>query len=185
MSVDTLHWETAQAELGKLHLGTLIVIAIPVALGLFAMFFFGNYKVQLVATVLSCVLTPIFVLSGAMIRASLRHYRFARTDDGVLVCTGVFWRSEVFVPRVRIQHTDVTQGPLARRLDLSTLVLHTSGAKVVQLEIPGLRPARARQLRDELLIRELRQPDGTALATGFDSDPSISAGTSTGTESTP
>ncbi|MHC4948989.1 MAG: PH domain-containing protein, partial [Planctomycetota bacterium] len=41
---------------------------------------------------------------------------------GIEIRKGVWWRKVINVPRSRIQHTDVAQGPLLRRFGLATLV---------------------------------------------------------------
>lgn len=158
MQTELVQWESPQPELGRLRMVVLVICACALLLVLLLLWLSGNARAQQLAMLLTLPWTLVFGVLAWYLRAALRHYRFALLDDGVMLQSGVFWRSEVFVPRVRIQHTDVSQGPLARRLDLATLVLHTAGVKLVNLEIVGLRPERARQLRDELLIRELREP---------------------------
>ena len=44
-----------------------------------------------------------------------RHLRYRIDDVGITIRDGVFWRTWSALPRVRIQHTDVSQGPLQRR----------------------------------------------------------------------
>lgn len=88
-------------------------------------------------------------------RASVRHYRCELAPDGVLVHRGVFWQSETFVPGARIQHTEVTQGPLDRRWGMAEVVVHTAGVHLSTLSLPGLHHADALWLRDRLLERQL------------------------------
>lgn len=42
--------------------------------------------------------------------AYLARFRCTLLPDGLKVSRGIWWRSESFVPRSRIQHTDVNQG---------------------------------------------------------------------------
>ena len=47
------------------------------------------------------------------------RYTSYRVDDlGIEIRRGVFWRAVINVPRSRVQHTDVSQGPLERRFGL-------------------------------------------------------------------
>lgn len=81
-------------------------------------------------------------------------YRWASyrvSADGVLIRRGVYWRSVIHVPRSRIQHTDVSQGPVARRYGLATLVMHTAGTSNAEIKLMGLDAALAYQIRDSLL----------------------------------
>jgi uncharacterized protein len=71
--------------------------------------------------------------------------------DGLEISRGVFWRKIISVPRSRIQHTDVTQGPLQRSFELSTLVLYTAGAEHARVALDGLAFETALALRLDLL----------------------------------
>ena len=73
--------------------------------------------------------------------------------DGVLIRRGVWWRAEIFVPRARIQHTEVNQGPLDRRWGMASVGLHTAGTRLEHITLPGLPRDVAEQLRDGLLDR--------------------------------
>jgi membrane protein YdbS with pleckstrin-like domain len=96
----------------------------------------------------------VATLAAAHARASFRRYRCELAPDGVRVCRGVFWQSEVFVPGARIQHTEVNQGPLDRRWGMAKLVLHTAGVHLGTLSLVGLRHGDAAWLRDRLLERQ-------------------------------
>ena len=61
------------------------------------------------------------------------------------------WRSEISVPKSRVQHTDVSQGPLQRRFGLATLVLHTAGTQHAAVSLSGLSHEAALQIRDYLI----------------------------------
>ncbi|MEX2272160.1 MAG: PH domain-containing protein [Vicinamibacterales bacterium] len=81
-------------------------------------------------------------------------YRYAayRIDDlGMEIHSGAFIRSITTVPRSRVQHTDVEQGPLERRFGLGTLVVYTAGTHHARVELPGLEYDTAKRMRDMLL----------------------------------
>jgi uncharacterized protein len=80
-----------------------------------------------------------------------RHLRFAVDAAGIVIERGVFFRSHVALPRVRIQHTDVAQGPLQRRFGVGTLKFYTAGSAYTKIELPGLAHSAAVELRDALL----------------------------------
>ena len=103
-------------------------------------------------------LLPIYAgfAAALVIRyAVAAHSRFgyALLDDGLWLQSGVYWRKAVFVPRERVQHTEVNHGPLDRKMGLAKLVLHTAGLRLQHLTIPGLTDAQAHALRDDLLKR--------------------------------
>ena len=70
-------------------------------------------------------------------------------EHDLLVRRGVLVQRVTVVPDGRMQFGDVTAGPLDRRYDLATVVLHTAAA-VTDARIPGLRSAEATRLRDRL-----------------------------------
>lgn len=77
--------------------------------------------------------------------------RWRLDQRGMLIRQGVFWRREVSIPRSRVQHTDVTQGPLDRYLDLARLVIHTAGTHNASVTLAGLRHEDALAARDHLI----------------------------------
>lgn len=82
---------------------------------------------------------------------SYRYLRFGVDDTGIAIESGVLWRSKIALPRIRIQHTDVSQGPLERRYGVGTLKLYTAGSRHTRIELPGLNHDDAIALRDALL----------------------------------
>lgn len=83
-----------------------------------------------------------------------RHTGYRIDEQGLEIRTGVVWRRVINVPRSRVQHTDVVQGPLERRHGLGRLVVYTAGTEHSRVELPGLEHATAMALRDHLLPRE-------------------------------
>jgi membrane protein YdbS with pleckstrin-like domain len=78
------------------------------------------------------------------------HLGYQLGGDGLQVRHGVWWQTVTHVPRSRVQHTDVSQGPLERRYGLGTLVVYTAGTDHARVSLPGLAHEVARALRDEL-----------------------------------
>jgi len=81
-------------------------------------------------------------------------FSVAHLSDGVLIRRGVWWRTEMFVPRSRIQHTEINQGPLDRRWGMASVAIHTAGTRLERIIVPGLTRALAEALRDALLDRQ-------------------------------
>jgi hypothetical protein len=83
-----------------------------------------------------------------------RHASYKLDGQGIEIRKGVWWRSAIHVPRSRVQHTDVSQGPLESSHGLGTLVIYTAGTEYAMVDLPGLDHARALRIRDHLLPRE-------------------------------
>jgi membrane protein YdbS with pleckstrin-like domain len=83
--------------------------------------------------------------------AVYHHTSYRVGGDGLEIRRGVLWRKVINVPRTRVQHTDVSQGPLERAYGLGTLVVYTAGTEHARVSLPGLDHAVALRLRGELL----------------------------------
>jgi membrane protein YdbS with pleckstrin-like domain len=80
-----------------------------------------------------------------------RYISYGVDEDGIEIRAGVIWRSVTNVPRSRVQHIDVTQGPLERQYGLGRLVIYTAGTSDSKVQLPGLTHHVALELRDRLL----------------------------------
>lgn len=83
-----------------------------------------------------------------------RHTSYRVDETGLEITRGVYWRAITNVPRSRIQHTDVSQGPLERRHGLGTLVVYTAGTQHSEVKLPGLEFTVAQRIRAHLLPRD-------------------------------
>lgn len=96
--------------------------------------------------------TAVFaVVSYRWPALSYRHTSYTVDATGIEIRRGVYWRTVVAVPRSRVQHIDVSQGPLERSYGLSTLVIYTAGTEHSQVGLAGLDHQTALALRDRLL----------------------------------
>jgi membrane protein YdbS with pleckstrin-like domain len=111
---------------------------------------FGRWMVAIGAVAGYLLMVGLVVQHGRRYAAS---FRCALLPDGLMVSRGVWWRSETFVPRARIQHTEVRHGPIARHFGVATLRVFTAGSHVGVVEVDGLESAEAVALRDALLGR--------------------------------
>jgi uncharacterized protein len=82
-----------------------------------------------------------------------RHTSYTLDGEGIEIRSGVWWRQIVSVPRSRVQHIDVSQGPMERSYGLGRLVLYTAGTAHSRVELQGLSYAVAFALRNHLLPR--------------------------------
>ena len=80
-----------------------------------------------------------------------RHTSYRIDGAGIEIRRGVYWRTVTNVPRSRVQHTDVSQGPIERRFGLGTLVVYTAGTAHSKVNLSGLDFDVARRIRAHLL----------------------------------
>jgi membrane protein YdbS with pleckstrin-like domain len=85
----------------------------------------------------------------------LRYSRYRIDEQLIEIERGVLFRESVAIPRSRVQHLDVSQGPMMRRHGLGQLAIYTAGTEYSQVTLPGLSYEVAQSLRDRLLPREV------------------------------
>jgi membrane protein YdbS with pleckstrin-like domain len=85
-------------------------------------------------------------------RASWRRWRYQVADDALELRHGVLRRVHSAIPYFRVQHIDVTQGPVERAIGLARLVVHTASAGT-DATIPGIAAGDAEALRRLILAR--------------------------------
>jgi len=116
-----------------------------------------------VGVVLAIVVSPWWWLLGGtmlalflwllwLIPRQVRAIAYAERDDDLIIRWGIMFRKMVVVPYGRMQYVDVTAGPLARKLGIASVQLHTASAST-DASIEGLPPAEAERLREQLTAR--------------------------------
>ena len=99
----------------------------------------------------SIIVPPIALI--AIIVAPGRTYRrlgYALHAQLLQVVRGWLFYTDTLVPFVRVQHIDVTRGPIEKTFGTATLVVHTAGTHNSIVMLPGLSPERASEIRDEI-----------------------------------
>ena len=79
-----------------------------------------------------------------------RRLRYALHPKLLQVVRGWLFHIDTIVPLIRVQHIDVTRGPLDKAFGTATLVVHTAGTHNSIVTLPGLAPERASAIRDEI-----------------------------------
>lgn len=98
------------------------------------------------------IAAPLLIwLATAWPALSYRNVSYRIDDAGIEIRSGVWFKRITTVPRSRVQHTDVGQGPIERRYGLGHLVIYTAGTEFARVVLPGLAHERALAIRDTLL----------------------------------
>jgi membrane protein YdbS with pleckstrin-like domain len=98
-----------------------------------------------------CGIFVLAVLWLWFLRRRVRAWRYQEREDDLLVGRGVLIRRLSVVPYGRMQYVEVTAGPIERLFGLATVRMHTA-AFASDARIPGLEPAEAARLRDQLAV---------------------------------
>lgn len=114
----------------------LIVSLIPFVLAQSVFLLLIPVVMLLLATIISNLVIKKSRVKGVALREFDMAYR-----------SGLFWRKEVIVAFNRVQHVEVSSGPLQRKFGLASVKLFTAGGSSVDLRIDGLTAERAEQIR--------------------------------------
>jgi len=126
------------------NFGATIFWAIPVLVySGFVIFQFGIW-----AYFAGVALALFMLFSFFGINIGYRRRSYALREKDLTYKKGWLFSATTTVPFNRIQHTEVSQGPLERRFELCTLNIYTAGGSTSDLSIPGLNEDEAQQLRD-------------------------------------
>ena len=104
---------------------------------------------------LPSALAALLALLAILVVPGRRYTRlaYALRPNLLQVVRGWLFHVDTIVPLVRVQHIDVTRGPLEKAFGTATLVLHTAGTHNSIVVLPGLAPDRATAIRDEIRQR--------------------------------
>ena len=103
---------------------------------------------------------PFPILTGILIAAlmsSVYGYYFAKScqyfrgEFELLYKQGLWWKKQTALSFSRIQHIDISHGPLERKYNMATIKFFTAGGAASDLRIPGLPAAQAELLRNKIL----------------------------------
>lgn len=94
--------------------------------------------------------------------APVRRYRawlYAMDEEDLRLRRGVWIETTTLVPLDRVQHIDVSQGPIERGFGVCRLIVHTAGTQFSRVVLPGLSRTDAERMRDSIRARIAREPE--------------------------
>ncbi len=95
--------------------------------------------------------TPWLVLLVLILLVEIKGFGikgYTLREKDITYKSGLIFFHMTSIPFNRIQHCEVTQGPLARLFDLASVKIYTAGGSSSDLSISGLTKERAQKLRD-------------------------------------
>lgn len=133
---------------------TTLAISVPLLVVVIVAWFKADYPswiYGLAAVVWLAITCWLAWLAEVWPRRSYEATSYIVDDIGIEIRRGVYWRAIVAVPRSRVQHIDVLQGPLRRKFGLATLAIFTAGTEHSSVSLENLEHQVAVSLRDQLL----------------------------------
>lgn len=86
-------------------------------------------------------------------RRRWRAWAYREGDEELDIRHGRLIRVRTLVPFARVQHIDVSEGPVERAFGLATLILHTAGTRAAAVPLPGLTRDQADRMRDRIRLK--------------------------------
>jgi len=97
------------------------------------------------------ILFGVSVLSGVFGYYSAKVCGYHNRNFELLYKQGIWWRKQTALSYSRVQHIDISNGPLERKYGMATIKFFTAGGSASDLRIPGLANDIAAALRNEIL----------------------------------
>jgi len=148
-SLATLEYSPLEKNLLK---ADLILTAVIFLVGIIVLLFLQYYiKLEWLLSYGNWVLLgllSVMVISLVFTYFAFFKKSYAIREKDIVYNSGLFWRSSIAIPFNRVQHCEVSIGPIDRMFDLSELKIFTAGGSSSDLAIEGLRPDTSSRLKD-------------------------------------
>lgn len=92
---------------------------------------YSHYSYILVSCILVYMLVTLIVFPAI----EYRQWGYIISDDRIEIRHGIFYIKNIVIPIIRVQHITVSQGPINRKLGISTVRIHTASG---QFSIEGI-----------------------------------------------
>lgn len=106
------------------------------------------------------IIFALAVLSAIYSYFSAKAKGYTLRDKDILYKQGIWWQKRTGVSFKRIQHIDITHGPIERKFDLATIKFFTAGGTMADLSVSGLPKPFAEKMRSIIMDKIGIQHDG-------------------------
>lgn len=110
---------------------------------------------QVFLLAIPALLLLLALLISALVIKKARIKGIALRDHDIASRSGLFWRKTILLAFDRVQHVEVSSGPLQRKYGLASLKFFTAGGSGVDLKVDGLQRQRAEQIRAYILEKSV------------------------------
>jgi len=108
--------------------------------------------------ILAAILPPVLMSIYSVYR--YKNWFFQVHEDHLEINHGVFRKTSMIIPYVRVQHIDTNRGPVERIFGLASLRVYTAGSKGADMRIPGLNRQRAEEMQEDLKEKAIESEHG-------------------------
>ncbi|MDR1152521.1 MAG: PH domain-containing protein [Bifidobacteriaceae bacterium] len=146
---DDVTWTPVDSRLATLRMAGVWLCAAPVVVGLGVGAIAGRLVVLAGAAL---VVVAVAAWLSVLVKRQVKAIGYMEGPEEFFLRRGILVSTCSVIPYGRLQYIDVNAGPLARRLGLATVEMHTA-AVGVNVTIPGLPTDAAAGLRERLVAR--------------------------------
>lgn len=111
-----------------------------------------NLPQWLIYIILGFLIIRIIYSYTALIKG-FNNKLYALREKDIIYKSGWLWQSTTIVPFNRVQHLQIDQGPIERKLKLSKLKVFTAGGQSSDLTIPGIEPDEAQAIKQFIVAK--------------------------------
>ncbi len=145
---ESLQFQSLEPSYRSVMLISNALLFLLLATAMISGFFYMEKDVpKLIMYLLPSLYLVFLVTSFLSIIFGFKNKRFAVRQQDLNYKKGWIWKSRMVVPFKRIQHSEVTQGPIDRLFNLAKLKVYTAGGTGSDLTIPGLKQVEADKLK--------------------------------------
>lgn len=139
---------------------TVTVVTAAILIGFGFLWFSFGFAWQTWLGVAAGLTLILLMYTGAFLWPKIEHRRtqYRIDQEGLEIRRGVLWRHQITIPLGRVQHADVSQGPIQRIFGIGTLTVHTAGTQNASIALEGLEHELAVAIRD-LIVHQRRGQD--------------------------
>ncbi len=103
-----------------------------------------------------------FLISLFLVKKGYDNRGYVLREYDIIHRKGVLVKSLTTVPFNRVQHCEISQGPIQRLFNLHTLEIFTAGGGKSDLSIPGLEGETAQQIKEFIVKKTEQVPEVSA-----------------------
>ncbi len=135
----------------KIDLITLVAILVGVTALYFQSIFVLNPEFKQALPFIGLATLMLGGLRVAIKFLANRRKTYALREQDLHFSSGLFFRKTVSQPISRIQHVELSRGPIDRKVGLAKLQVFSAGGSAHTFEIPGLSLVTAQQIRQHIV----------------------------------
>lgn len=128
------------------YLSTGILFAILLVFTI-AMYFNASPKLGNYRLIIPFIWLSLFALSMFMVHKKYQVAGYTIREHDVVSKQGVWWQTVTTIPFNRIQHCEISQGPIQNAFNLATLRIFTAGGSSSDLAIDGMEQEEAKRVK--------------------------------------